>query len=698
MNSRYALIRYTASNGARSIGSGMLVRERTVLTADHIADGVGHRVECGSVAYRVERVVRSGTHGVDLAVLILAGSGKKARSGGATPVGYAEVDRSHADEVTGCMAVGFPRWNMVMRRRASTQVKGFIRTADGIRMAPDSPDGDWLTLVGDRGVDARVPSLPEGELAPEANSPWGGMSGAVVVWRDMVIGVVRSHNPARGPGSLAVTPLTALRRLPPDKQREFCHALGLAGIDRLRMICGHTVAPAHVAAEARGQPTSLAFSAEVRDRYGSALTLAGLKVPERWDESALDELRRSHHAHDATSDLLEALSVALDAIPMLEQVGGREIGVTKLIHLYRRHVGCWPDASTREGLLIQAASAGILERRAATADHGFRPEPLTALARFLLGIAGHWQAVTRDGIGPTLDDPLLSGIADWLTGPLGQQREDASRYLETGTGGRTWVLIELITPGSSRRDWPDAIVVHTVTDHGVGQPQRRPCEPTEDGVLAVLRDIVNDGLPEGDVVVDLVMPRHLLEAGIERWEVVKVGDWYESLTRHYQPRLRWTMHVHDIRLRERLRQRHQDVDWLAAPASIPERIIGDPGSFDTWLEAQGSLGRRHPPYFTANTPGNRGQVGAYDPLGCLLREGYGFAVWFGPGTPVEVTIDAQAAAEGLSAHERRNELPQRLATALKAHRPAVIWSDPDGREGLPLPDSRGAGTRRGGTP
>lgn len=695
MTSRYALIRYTAPDGSPSIGSGMLVRDGTVLTADHIADGTSYQVVCGSVAYGVERVIRSGSIDVDLAVLILADSAEEAHIDRAAPMKFAEVDRSRADEVTGCTAVGFPRWNIVQERRASAQVKGLIRTADGVRMMPDGPDGDWLTLVGDRGLDARVPILPEGDLAPEPNSPWGGMSGAIVAWQDAVIGVVRSHNPAKGAGSLAVTPLTALRRLPKEKQREFCHALGIAGLDRMHLICGNTAAPAQAGAEQLAGP---AFSsAEVRDRYGPILRLAGLEVPDRWDASALDELRRLHKARDATSDLLEALSVALDAVPILEQVGGREIAFNKLVYLYHRHVGCWPDASTREGLLIQAASAGILEQRAAALNQGFRPEPLVALARFLLGIAGHWNALTRRNAAPTLDHPLLDGLADWLTETLRQQREDAAHYLETMTGGRVWALIELIAPESPEGNWPDAIVIHTVTEHGTGKPQRMPCTPTKDGVLTALRDVVNDGFLERDVVVDLVMPRHLLEAGIEHWEVVKVGTWHESLTRHYQPRLRWSMHVHDTRLRKRLKQRDRDVNWLAAPETIPEHVTSDPASFEAWLDEQDRPGGKHPPYFTARTVRSRNQADDFDPLGRLLQEGYGFAVWFGSGTPAGVTKGAQEAANGLSAPERRNELPQRLAVSLRAHRPAVIWSDPDGRDGLPLPEPRGAGTRRGGT-
>ena len=66
---RVALIRYTAPDGARCVGSGLLVDERWVLTADHVAQGSGHRVECDRGAAAVAEAVRSGTSEVDLALL-----------------------------------------------------------------------------------------------------------------------------------------------------------------------------------------------------------------------------------------------------------------------------------------------------------------------------------------------------------------------------------------------------------------------------------------------------------------------------------------------------------------------------------------------------------------------------------------------------------------------------------------------------
>ena len=55
------------------------------------------------------------------------------------------------------------------------------------------------------------------------------MSGAAVVTvtDDLVIGVVRSHNPAEGGGSLAVTPIGAIDRLRPEVRDKMWLALGV---------------------------------------------------------------------------------------------------------------------------------------------------------------------------------------------------------------------------------------------------------------------------------------------------------------------------------------------------------------------------------------------------------------------------------------------------------------------------------------
>lgn len=690
MGIRYVLVRYELQ-GASYVGSGFLVNDRAVLTADHVADGTGHRIVHDGREFPVAGRVRSGTLGIDLAVLTLQDP-----VSAVPPMPCALVDRGWGGKLTGCWAVGYPRRSKDDAGRASRQVYGFIRPADGIH-ASGRADGEWLTLVGEEASwgDA-LPDDPD-ETAPGdagGGSLWAGMSGAAVIKNDMVIGVVSRYYREKGPETLTVTPLTALRLLSAERQEQFRAALGLGRLDDLPVLArdGGPAQPEHPAAPFAARPAgpgSAEFSAEIRERYRAVIEAAGLSVPDLWDAASLAGLRRAHQEQDATADALEALCLGVAALPVLWGVGGRDIGIKKLQYLYRRHVGRWPDTASREDMLVRAAAASIAERRRGS-DPRYAPERLTALARFMLAVAGLWKAAA------SLDDPGLRGLADWLTGPLTQQREDAAEYLAEVSGGRTWALIELVAEESTGRSRPTGVVVDLIPERGEPGTRRVPCDTSpeltaEEAAKRALREAVA-ALPDGDVLVDLCLPRHWLDAGVERWDVVQVGGRYESLSRHYGPRLRWALHRHDPRLRGRLLKRFKAVDWSAEPEAIPPSVTSDPERLQDWLDDRDAEGTSLPPYLAAAQSAG----GDHDPLGTLLWEGYGFAVWFGPDAEPATCASAASLADGMTAPERRDELPAVLARKLRAHRPVIVWNDPEGRADFKLPNPRG-GTLRGGT-
>jgi hypothetical protein len=246
---------------------------------------------------------------------------------------------------------------------------GFVRTSDGLHMlAAGGVDGQFLTLIGDRMP--YEPDLPDGEIDYGPGSPWAGMSGAVVIARGMVIGVIRSHHLSKGFQSLTVTPLTALRLLPTDTRQQFCAGLGIEDLGKLPMLTGDDTAVPSVAV----QLTTAAFL-------------------------------------------------------------GEGTGFSREVH----------------------------ERYA--------------------------------------NDPIW---LDWRNSLLAQA---------------------LISSGSNS-----------------AESQRFECAAaSRAGVEEALRQAV-DWLPEGDVYVDLCLPRNWLEAGVEHGDVVEMGGQYESLARNFQPRLRWSMH------------------------------------------------------------------------------------------------------------------------------------------------------------
>jgi hypothetical protein len=227
---RVALIRYVASDGAKCVGSGLLVTNLHVLTADHVASGSEYRVSCVDREFAVAGVLRSHSSDVDLAVLTLC---EPAGVQGRLPC--VRLDRSQVGQVTGCVAIGFPRWKKVGEHRQAAQVDGSVPTAEGLESTADAGlRAGFLTLVGNRILGS--PPVLDADLLEESGSQWGGMSGAVVVVSDLVLGVVRSHNLAAGGQSLTVTPLTALEQLPVELRQQFWKALGVTDPGRLPLL------------------------------------------------------------------------------------------------------------------------------------------------------------------------------------------------------------------------------------------------------------------------------------------------------------------------------------------------------------------------------------------------------------------------------------------------------------------------------
>jgi hypothetical protein len=220
---RVALVRYRGADGGSYVGSGLLVSDRTVLTAGHVADGFQH--ECSGVEWnrRVKTIERSQDSVVDVAVLRLAEPVE-----GVAPLGLARVDLTKVGHITNCVAVGFPRWKNGPPRLAA-QVDGTVPTAEGLRSEADRGLAQgYLTLVGNR--QPGTPAIPVGDHALDdavPTSAWGGMSGAVVVSRDLAFGVVRSHNIAEGGQSLTITPLSAIFQLPAADAGRLWAALGV---------------------------------------------------------------------------------------------------------------------------------------------------------------------------------------------------------------------------------------------------------------------------------------------------------------------------------------------------------------------------------------------------------------------------------------------------------------------------------------
>ncbi|MGH3249210.1 MAG: hypothetical protein ACRDOI_23810, partial [Trebonia sp.] len=142
MTERYVLIRYLDSMNRRRVGSGYIVGGSTVLTANHVAMGHDHEIDCDNqtIRFQVSETIVSGSNDVDLGVLQIAGVPFQL-----DPVSFARVDRA-GTTIEGCTAVGFPRWTAdeVDRQYLTKQVRGFIDTAAQVRMRVNGGAGVQL--------------------------------------------------------------------------------------------------------------------------------------------------------------------------------------------------------------------------------------------------------------------------------------------------------------------------------------------------------------------------------------------------------------------------------------------------------------------------------------------------------------------------------------------------------------------------
>ncbi|MDD9206389.1 trypsin-like peptidase domain-containing protein, partial [Georgenia sp. 10Sc9-8] len=221
---RAVLIRYSL-DGQMFVGSGLRVRDRYVLTANHCTQGSDHEVELvdGST-YQASVHVRSDDVDADLAVLVL-----EADAPAVEQLLPARVDRAAAAELTGAQALGYPRWKRGdSDARIMAQLDGYIPTAEGLLPGQAAGGLSFLEFKG-TGPIIRDHPTPVGRL--DQSSPWGGMSGAGVVIDNKVLGVIRSHNRVAGGMSLTVTPLTAVADLPESRAAKFTDALGLPDLE-----------------------------------------------------------------------------------------------------------------------------------------------------------------------------------------------------------------------------------------------------------------------------------------------------------------------------------------------------------------------------------------------------------------------------------------------------------------------------------
>jgi hypothetical protein len=642
---RVAILRVpNAQSGAGRRGSGYLVCASTVLTAEHVirdADAV-------EVRFNPDRPDEWVTEGnvvwsdpvIDAAVIVITPRPRDKRQ--VVPAQFGRV--VERDVELDSSAMGFPRYKLRYdqappRGGRRSQYRDSAHAIGKIAVLANRREGTLEVLV----------APPDRDPDPQ-RSPWEGMSGAAVWSGGRIIGLVAEHHRSDGLNRLAAVRVDHwYERLAAEQLEKLCSLLPQLP-DRLDGLVD--------VAERSGEPTrvrdvaGLALSSDVQDVYHRVFTDAPVHIgpPVSWTLTELADLRREVTAAaqgaSEVADTLTALCEALETKPVFITIGGRSLELDQLQVTYRREIEAWPGGGSADALLVEAASAGIVERR----DKPGRS--LGCLARFVVGIAA------RLGVAPDEDDSLR----EWI-GSLGHQLADAQQHYLERREDPAWLLIDLgDEPLPGQASWPTKVMWTRVAPDGLLTGDPIICQPNQDDLKRALSEVLRLAPPARPLLVDLAVPRALMDLGIEHWEVVEVDGVAEPLSVDYRPRLRWSKRRHDERLFNRVCTRLENASWKGGPKQWLEN---DPhqACFVGWADVRPSPA---------------------DPLRTVLRDGCAFVIWFRAGLPDSALREITKAVRKMPVQARRRNLPDFLPAFSQDH-PVIIWDDPRGRGDFHLP-------------
>lgn len=315
---RVVMIRFE-HNGVDRMGSGLWIGGLHILTANHVAAGSKHKVvawhgdDTEHPDWSAEILIRSPEPEVDLAVLKISETNHP-QPALQTWLECARVDQRSDLVIEGCNAIGFPSYKKDDENyRRSAHAKGVIPGAEGsTARAGKGIHPGYLALIVEKREIQSWPPFPNGSLE---ESPWAGMSGAVVYSNsDQVLGVVRHHNPVEG-NVLGLTSISSIDFLPEPSRSSFWAALGVSK-------------PGHLP-----PPTSTAFSAaDMQDLLEKALSRRTPIQPPA-------PVRRGSHLEDPGNLLQDRAkkiqeaynALTSDGIRLLQVLGPHQYGKTALV-------------------------------------------------------------------------------------------------------------------------------------------------------------------------------------------------------------------------------------------------------------------------------------------------------------------------------------------------------------------------------
>ena len=207
------------------VGSGYLVSATHVLTARHCT--LDKETLRAATRLSVRRAsdgatataVLSEASPLDVALLALHPDSSWDAGLPGEPVTFGKVVRDHTALLNKCEAVGYPLWqgSDVGKYRDVAELHGQIRALEGME--------EQRLVLRDLGLAGTGRARARVEAAGQ--SKWGGMSGAAVIYRGRLLGVIIEHHPRQGETALQVRPVDAIAAAADDATRRLGAALGI---------------------------------------------------------------------------------------------------------------------------------------------------------------------------------------------------------------------------------------------------------------------------------------------------------------------------------------------------------------------------------------------------------------------------------------------------------------------------------------
>ena len=144
------------------------------------------------------------------------------------PPRFGRVDRSRSGELRDCTAVGFPLWQLDPRdqQRNAAELHGTIRVTEDV-------ESGLLVMRDPLLDDVAIPGTAAAEDRAEG-SPWGGLSGALVFWQGIALGVVIEHHPRQGRSAITILPVERFAAVPAGGDPDGAAVAAALGLPRCR--------------------------------------------------------------------------------------------------------------------------------------------------------------------------------------------------------------------------------------------------------------------------------------------------------------------------------------------------------------------------------------------------------------------------------------------------------------------------------